>query len=295
VYLGRALNIMLVYIDENQIEKFITDLSKLNIEDKPMADALIVFAQELVNKCGDNLFDSKCAKAVYLQKVILLKTDPNNYDKNITIKDDIKNIDTSTLGPTVEKDADDDTGAGAPGSTAGTGAGATGPPGDDGAGAGATGPPVAINSTVPIANTSTGPSANNTTGPSPAPVATSDKNRVILSYDGSYKVQSDFKSDYHVLERKDETQCFAYNPSYNPFETVPSAEQSLKERVGNVGKKFWWGRDDKKKDTVDNTEVINPIFSAAATKGGKRKTKKRRTTRKLNQRKRLGFKSRSKK
>ena len=350
--------------NEDQIEEFITAISVQKI-DNDMADALLVFAQKLVTACGKP-FDSKCIKAIYLQKVILLKIDPDNYNKNITITDDVNNIDIATPDPTVEKDADDGTtvtpvtpvdtsgkGAGAPGapsdgtpgapgSTAGTGT--PGAPGDgtgtgdgkgtDGTGAGAPsvpvvtstdgapvdtsgkGAPVPNNSTVPIANNTTGPSANNSTGPPPASDA-ADPNKVILSYegDGKYSVKDKFEPDsnYHVLERKDKNQCFAYNPSYNPSETVPtSAEQTtLSDKAVNVGNRLngtaqgiktslgnaaqgvgntlnnFFGRN--KYEKMDETEnLLN-------TTGGKRKTKKRRTTRKLNQRKRLGFKSRSNK
>ena len=239
--------------------------SSYTIENKDIADALVEFAEGLVKVCG-NPFDSKCEKALYLQKVIKLKTKPENYKKNITITDDINNIDSSTPDPTVEKDADDDddssktvtstdgtpvttvntvvstdsTGDGTPVttvdpalvtvspvvSTDSTGDGAK----DDGAkGDGTTVP-------VPIANT-TDPSAVTSTGPLPASVAPvpSDKNRVILSYvDGSYLVKDEFKSNYHVLERKDETQCFAYNPSYNPPKLDSMSEQGALQGFGKT-------------------------------------------------------------
>ena len=304
--------------------------SMYTIENKDIADALIEFAEELVKVCGDDKNRSKCAKALYLQKVIKLKTDPNNYNKNIKITDDIDNIDMSTPDPTVEEDppvttvdsTTVDTVVSTPVTTVDSTPGAT-----------VVSTPVTTVDTIvsaPVVDSESN-SLDSANGPPASVAPLSDKNRVILSYeDGSYLVKDEFKSNYHVLERKDETQCFAYNPSYNQPnpDSIPeqgalqgfgkkfssaaeNAGKTLSGAAENAGKtltgalqsiKNKFGTEKKKNyDTIytpgdpnNATNVNSPLHTNAKT-GGKRRTKKRRITRKRNQQKLRLFKSRSKK
>ena len=305
-----------------------------------MANELTIFAKELVDKCNANdlndTMSPKCLKAIYLQKVILLKVNPDNYNKKIKI--DIPNSDEPIViedsagetgdsgsskgasGPPVDsgsKDASQDSNdpsAGAPvvppGASAGSqdGKGATNPPVDS---KGAASPPVDMTTGASAGANGSGPPGATTTSP---PGTSLDKNIVILSYDnGSYSVKNNIESGYHVLERKNPTECFAYNPSYKPSETsetvsvgkklsdvaqdvgnkLSNVAQGLGNRMNNavqgavqrVTQKFRGSQFEK----LDESDEIIPLI----TKGGKLRTKKRRITKKRVQKK--PFKSRSKK
>ena len=220
-------------VTEYMIEERIKTVSpsSYTIENKDIADALVEFAEELVKVCGDDKNSSKCAKALYLQKVINLKTGSSeNYNKNIKITDNFKNIDSSTPAPTVEEDPPvtplvDSTTVDTVDTV------------DSTPGATVVSTPVTTVDTIvsaPVVDSESN-SLDSANGPPASVAPLSDKNRVILSYeDGSYLVKDEFKSNYHVLERKDETQCFAYNPSYNQPNPDSIPEQGALQGFGKT-------------------------------------------------------------
>ncbi len=105
-----------------------------------------------------------------------------------------------------------------------------------------------------------------------------DPLKVILSYEnGKYTVQDKEGSNFHILERKDITQCFAYKSS-------PSAPEDQTQNSNGFFSSI----------TSKFKSIKNGYKQLDEQKGGKRRTKKHRVTKKLNQ-KRRGFKSRSNK